>query len=408
MDKLEYAFDTIDWNTFEKFSMAFLREEGYEVRESGAAGPDGGWDGRVRLGDIEGIAHASTAENWRSKLRSDATKVENLETEMDESYDIFVFLTNQEVGGEQQLEIEKEIQNEFGWRLKLHHRREILGKLRQQHQELARGFLDIDLGVANEHLNEIKKFANQKLEDISNREGYANDLTDGPTLVLQIIPNAIFSSPTNSNPNEIPEPRVVFEKKPQYSEKHGKYTKFYGSGASGDKMNSYAVLTNDGYYESASTPYKYYGSSPSSAFIEKKNEIWLQGHPYNNLGLGLDAGIILTTKSTLNRLSDMGFSGTAFIRISLFEVHDVKLSVQLDEFKHFGLNPPQFDKSQYSTEFVNISVQGEKLIERLQPILSEIWIEFTESPTPCIKNGEWAVQPAKLRDGPSLETGDKK
>lgn len=35
MDELEFALETIDGQRFEDFAMAFLREEGYEVHESG-------------------------------------------------------------------------------------------------------------------------------------------------------------------------------------------------------------------------------------------------------------------------------------------------------------------------------------------------------------------------------------
>lgn len=42
MDKLELALEIIDGQRFEDFAIAFLREEGYEVHESG--GSDSRWN----------------------------------------------------------------------------------------------------------------------------------------------------------------------------------------------------------------------------------------------------------------------------------------------------------------------------------------------------------------------------
>ena len=72
MDDLEFALANIRGHPFEEFAMAYLREQGYNVHESGSSGPDGGWDGQVEIGEREGVAHASVQERWRRKLRSDA------------------------------------------------------------------------------------------------------------------------------------------------------------------------------------------------------------------------------------------------------------------------------------------------------------------------------------------------
>ncbi|MDQ2050759.1 hypothetical protein RBH26_09695 [Natronolimnohabitans sp. A-GB9] len=74
-DELEFNLEIIDRRPFEQFGMAFLRALGYEVHESGASGPDGGWDRRVKLGEREGIVHMSTANRWKQKLRKDAESV---------------------------------------------------------------------------------------------------------------------------------------------------------------------------------------------------------------------------------------------------------------------------------------------------------------------------------------------
>lgn len=118
MDELGFALDTIDGRAFEDFAMAFLREEGYKIHESGGTGPDGGWDARVEMGSRHGISHVSKRKDWRRKLREDAKKVKELEDDRSEEYDLFVFVTSQEVQGNQQLEMKTRFERSTAGRSK--------------------------------------------------------------------------------------------------------------------------------------------------------------------------------------------------------------------------------------------------------------------------------------------------
>ena len=114
MDELEFTLEKISGRAFEDFSMDFLRAQGCTVHESGSQGRDGGWDARIELGDRERIAHVSKRKDWRVKLRDDAEKVGKIRRGKNESYDLFVFVTNRHVSGEQELEMEAEIQEIMG------------------------------------------------------------------------------------------------------------------------------------------------------------------------------------------------------------------------------------------------------------------------------------------------------
>ena len=115
-----------------------------------------------------------------------------LEEERGENYDLFVFVTNRHVSGEQEIEMEAEIQEDYGWTLIIHHKNNILGKVRQSQPELARRHFDIDLETDHEHLDEIEKLRDERLDEIKNRRGDSDDLDQGPTVVLHIISNGIF------------------------------------------------------------------------------------------------------------------------------------------------------------------------------------------------------------------------
>ncbi|RLM83811.1 hypothetical protein D3D02_16495 [Halobellus sp. Atlit-38R] len=397
MDDLEFALANLRGYPFEKFAMAYLREQGYQVHESGSSGPDGGWDGQVEIGGREGIAHASVQETWRRKLRSDAEKVEQLEEERGEDYDLFVFVTNQDVGGRQELDMQDEIREEYGWKLRIHHREEILGELRQNSQDLAKEFLDVDLQKDREHIEEVREILESQLDDIQAREGYASELIEGPAIALHVIPNGILTK-RKTSARGIPDPSVLFEEVTTYSESKGKYSISYGRGGSGSEQHSYAVFQNDGLYESTSV----------SAFHQKYEDLWLQGFIQKSVGIGLDASVILAARRTMEDLSEMGFSGTAFAWISLLDAEEVKLVTPDQLGSSLHRSPKTIDTDRYITEHATLQIGSDEVIEDFEPILDELWREFGADGTPNIEDGRWARGSYNTTSsGTILEEGDR-
>jgi len=396
MDDLEFALAKIRGHPFEDFAMAYLREQGYQVHESGSSGPDGGWDAQIELGDRKGIAHASVQETWRRKLRSDAEKVADLEEDRGEDYDLFIFVTNQDVGGVQEIDMEDEIREEYGWSLNIHHRKEILGELRQNCQGLADDFLDVDLQKDHDHIDEIKELCRDRLDKIQARKSYANDLIEGPIIILHIIPNGI-NSKSKRHSGSIPDPHVLFERIPAYGETKGKYTIVYGRNGTSDEHQSYAVLRNDGLYESVSV----------SAFIKKRQETWIQGFIDRSLGLGLDASVVLTARCVMGDLSDMGFSGTAFVWLSLLDADSVQLNVPGRNKRAISYNPPTLETDHYTTEYATLQIGSENVVADLEPMLDEVWREFGEDGTPNVEDGKWALGTYSVDGETILEEGDR-
>ncbi|MGQ3722722.1 restriction endonuclease [Natrialba aegyptia] len=396
MDELEFALENIDGHAFEDFAMAFLREEGYDVHESGGSGPDGGWDAQIELGGRTGIAHASVQKRWKRKLRSDAEKVADLEEDRGEDYDLLVFVTNQDVGGSQELDMEDEIREEYNWTLKIHHRKEILGELRRNTQGLAEDFFDINLQKDSDHVKEIEELCKDQLDAIQAREGYASDMAEGPAVVLHIIPNGILSKSRTSS-RSIPDPSVLFENLTTYGETKGKYTIAYGNNGTVDEQGSYAVLRNDGLYESAS----------ASAFIQKREETWIQGHIQSSIGIGLDAHVVLAARSTMEKLSEMGFSGTAFAWLSFLDANGVQLNVPNSRQRAIGYTPATLETDRYTTEYATLQIGSEEVIADLEPVLDEVWREFGEDGTPNIEDGEWALGSYSMNRETILEEGDR-
>lgn len=245
MSELEFALSQIGGAAFETFAMDFLRSQGYDVHESGNKGRDGGWDARVEIAGQVGIAHVSVRDDWRNKLRKDAEKVENLEKNETEDYDIFVFTTNQHISGEQELKIQSEIANDYGWTLKILHKNNILGELRESSPELAERHLDVGVGKGQRHLEKIERLREEQLDKIQNREGDAKDIEDGPVAVLHVIPTTVFSK-SNMLSSDFPTPSLLDGPLSHDTAKKGKKAYQYEKGGGG-----YAFLRNDGLYESA-------------------------------------------------------------------------------------------------------------------------------------------------------------
>ena len=71
---LEIALEKVDAGTFERLAGDILSERGYDVSPTEGTGADGGRDADLRRGDETGVAHFTTRNDWKQKLRTDAQK----------------------------------------------------------------------------------------------------------------------------------------------------------------------------------------------------------------------------------------------------------------------------------------------------------------------------------------------
>lgn len=373
MDQLEFALSQVGGTAFETFAMDFLRSQGYDVHESGNQGRDGGWDARVAIAGQKGIAHASVRNDWRAKLRNDADKVADLEENETGSYNIFVFVTNQHVSGEQELKMQSEIVDDYGWTLKIVHKNNILGELRQSTPELAERYFDISIGNGREHLEEINDLHEDRISKIQNRQGDAKNLVNRPVVALHLIPTSIFSK-SNTVSTDFPSPTILGDRLGVAHEKRGKKSYTYENGGTG-----YAILRNDGLYETA---------TDSLITGRSADDMWLNPS-IRRRRRGLDASVVITVRNVLDNLSELGYSGTAVVSLSLLGAENVRMSRPEDRNRPL-FEPPKFDEDRYSTEYVTIDIGEKEVIEKIEPMLSEVWRQFGyEDGTTNIEDGKW-------------------
>ena len=380
MKALDYAIDTVDEETFANLAAAFIRSRGYRTKEGIERGE---WGARVWMRARPGIACASVAPDWRAELRASARKVKRLERDGNTEYELFVFVTNQDVTGLQEFEIEDEIRREYGWRLRLYHRQDLLGEIYNTTPGLAKHHLDVNLGFETGHLATLEELRDERLDAIEERRDEATDLRRGPAVVLHVIPNGIFSTEKRRVSSELPDPCLLSggasPAVDARSELKIAYDHFDES-----EYTEYALLRTDGLYEAVTT----------ALFEGSKNDSVLSGGVDGSPAL--DASTIVAVRESLAHLATMGFSATASIWITILDATDARL----DSGRHKEERSPALGFERYSTKVATASIgvrDSAGVTADLEPILSELWRAFGyPDGTPHIEDGEWAGEPVTV------------
>lgn len=383
MNELDYALDTVDEGTFENLAAAFLRSRGYRTREIGVSDALENWNARVAMRVRSGIAHASVAEDWREQLRSDAEEVKRLEEESDERHHLFVFVTNQDVSGQQEFDMEDEIAEEYGWRLRLYHRQDLLGEIYNHVPGLAKHHLDVNLGFDTDHLADLEELLAERLNVIQERRGEATDLDPGPTVAVHVVPNGVFSTRKTRSTTDMPDPSVLAGSGSPAVDARGKLKVAYDYDDS-LAYRGYALLRNDGLYESVTT-----------RLFSESDGLTLRASVEDDRP-GLDAAVVVAIRDALAHLRSMGYSATASVWISVLDASGARLDP--GRVERSSVSSPALGVDRYSTEVVTASIADREfaeIVKDLEPALSELWREFGyDAGTRNVEDGEWTGEDA--------------
>lgn len=376
MDDLEYAVDKIRGDPFETFATSYLRVREYTVIESGSNGPDGGWDARVEVGDQTGIAHASVRKDWKRKIREDAQSVKQLEEESGEEYDLFIFVTNQEVNGSTYIQIKNELGEEYGWDIEILHKPVIIGDLQTTHKDLARQFFDVDLEADRDREREITELVSQRLDKIQEREGVASDLEEGPAVALHVVPVVERLPSETADISSIPRLRPLSQPATGRHTTRGKDAVNYHR-AGRDGIDAYAVVQNTGFYESVTT----------ADFYEAKDKLHISCDA-RRYSFGFEGGIVAGVQNAKNCLEELGFRGTALVYISLIDAKGATYNFDGRGIR-FG-TPSGIPVDQYTSDPVAISIVNSNCKESLEKPLKQIYRELGHPDGPLhIEDGKW-------------------
>lgn len=315
----------------------------------------------------------------------------------DDDYNLYVFITNQSVTGEQELNLEDEIREEYGWTLRLYHRDNLLGELRQNSPELADRHLDIDLGTDHDHRRHIKQFRDDRITAIRDRDGYASSLPNGSIVALHVIPNGLFSQ-AKKNAADLPHPPVLGKLIAPDVETRGQERIAYNRRGHKDCL-AYGALRNDGLYESAD--WLMIRRTP-----DKEDEAWANA-TVSGGDEGLDASVVITVKHVMAALREAGFSGAAFVSLSVLDAAHAKLGTPQSRNDSL-FSPPKLGTDVYTTNLQQVAINTKEIIADLEPVLSELWREFGyEDGTTNITDGRWTGGSVTANGQRLIESGDK-
>lgn len=363
MDKLEWAVDSAGGTTFEKIAGEILRNEGYDVHESGVIGTDGGWDARIETNGRKGIGHASVDNNWRRKLRDDAESVEELEEEQGESFDLLVFVTNQHVTGQQELDMEAEIKEEYEWDLKILHRRHIIGITGHERPDLAERHFGFNPKRNDDHLDQIIELRDERLDLITDREGVASDLEGGPAAVVHLIPNGVFSGNYVQRSDDLPGLSRMGELNVHPGTETVGKGKLNAEGRIQQSYRSYTYLRKDGLYEAVDT----------WVFREGEDNGLLLNNA-RDAKESLDCKVGITVQAGIRALKEMGVTGTVFCFISLLDAEGATIDYESRISGPAMQQPLRTD--QYTTDLAEIPLAEADVTDSLRDPVTEIWQEL--------------------------------
>lgn len=375
---LEYAIDHIGGTDFEKLVPEFLKEIGYKVKASGEHGTDGGWDAFIEIGSRTGVAHASTQKRWKQKIRKDAESSAELQDEYEKDFDVFVFVTNRQPTGQQELDIQRELRDQYDWEVKILHRRDLISTLGTDRPDLAERYLGVDPRGRQDNLKKIEGILADRLDEIRNQRGVAAELDDANQIIaVHLLPNGMTARDYAKNYKTIPEPKVFDRpyEAPVNSLGQGKYVK--DGRYREDKTEHYTLLQANGLYEAVSTEF-FYGQNGENPFITNRD------------AQGLDSRIGGAVENGMKLLVQMGVSGPVFLFITLIGVKGYKMSVP-STIRKDGESSRGFSSDEYTTKPVvieDLNVDGRSVIK---DAVDELWREAglaTGSPY-FTEEGDW-------------------
>ncbi|MCQ4334881.1 restriction endonuclease [Natronomonas sp. F2-12] len=357
---LETALATIYPQDLEKLAADLLAERGYDVDPTGTQGADGGLDAVLYDDDRCGVLHVSRTQSdrLRGKITSDAEKA----AEYDQSYDFFVFVTTADPSGSLRRRLEAELQDEYGWTVNIWAREQLRNALMTDHQRLVREHLNVDPGVPRVgQREEIIELRDDRLDCIQNRTELPNELPDGPTVVVHVIPVTAVTSTDPTPPGNLP--AVPFF---GHSKRVPDAGKFVSDGVVGynhrvrQAYPDYLYLNESGWIEGVST--EYFRSKP--------------GEDGGVIDRDVDRAIAATVHGSLYCFTDLGIEAPVFVFVALLDAGQYTMSSD-------GI--PEFTKGWFPDRFTAGPVELETLdpdefeLDHLRPVLDRIWYQAGRS-----------------------------
>ncbi|WP_157971621.1 PDDEXK family nuclease [Halorussus litoreus] len=251
---LEAALQGIgDGARLEQLASDLLRREGYDVDPTGTRGPDGGRDSFLYQDEEDGILHCSISANLESKVKSDAEKV----SDRQESFDFFIFATTQNPAAIKRDRIERELEDEYGWRVRIWDFERLRNRLMgdTENHGLAIDHLSVTPGKAFEDVSEqVDELYQSFIQRLHNREAPSGTIRDNrPLVAVHLIPIDALEESHDKIAMDLPNP-PAFNSRTGLSDQFGRMAVTGdSSGLGGEPFRHYVGFHVDGWMEAVST-----------------------------------------------------------------------------------------------------------------------------------------------------------
>lgn len=359
-EQVENAIRDIDADDWEHLCSDILRADDYDVKPTATGrGGDGGKDALISRGGRDGIAHYTTRKKSRtkSKLKKDAEKA----VAHDRDYEIFVFMTNQEISGAVVDDLVDDHREKYGWELKVWHRETVRNFLMGSEPELAASHLDVDPRASYpDGKQQIDDYHEDRVQNIATRDRIDIQLADGPVLTMHLLPNGHDTVRYVDTPSELPLP-------PMYGKDKGVDKVQIGDavysvsdrlsyrGDTSQDQPGYTRLDEHGRFEAA-------GASP---FMQnpRTSEVALSGED-------MEVDLAHTLKGALRCLRTLEVSPPVYLYVTVQDVQGVQLQSSEGDTPMGGGG---FGTGSYAPPAVEISDLDTPVPELLREPANRIW-----------------------------------
>ncbi|WP_313696073.1 restriction endonuclease [Halorarum halobium] len=359
-EQVENAIRDIDADDWEQLCSDILRADGHDVKPTATgSGGDGGKDALISRGGRDGIAHYTTRKKSRtkSKLKKDADKA----AAHDRDYDVFVFMTNQKIGGAVVDDLVDDHREEYGWELKIWHRETVRNFLMGSEPELAASHLGVDPRASYlDGKQQIDDYHEDCIQNIATRDQLDIPLADGPVLTLHLLPNGHDTVRYVDTPSELPLPPIYGKDKgvDQVQIGDAVYSvsdRLSYMGDTSQEQPGYTRLDEHGRFEAA-------GTSP---FMQdsRTGEVVLSGEH-------MEVDLARTLKGALRCLKTLEVSPPVYLYVTVQDVKDVQLQSSKGNSPMGGGG---FGTDSYAPPAVEVSSFDNSAPELLREPVNRIW-----------------------------------
>lgn len=311
---LEIALEKVDANTFEKLAADILSERGYDVSPTEGTGADGGRDADLRRGDKTGVAHFTTRNDWKRKLRIDAKKT----VDRDLDRDFVVFVLNQLPEPPRVVdEARDELQEEYGFPVTILTRGDLRTQLTTRDSYLGEEHLGIDATKpTTDPVEEMEALKDERLSMIKSRtNALPTALPSGPCAVLHLFPVGMFSTDYGTPPSELPSPPFFGGGSSYQTGKPVGDGVVSINGRFQDEYPEYVFLAEDGYIEAVTT----------IGFEQATVDAFQQPEP-DTVDPMLGKSLMQTIPESLDALDELGTQPPVYAFVTLLGVQDYQFA----------------------------------------------------------------------------------